>query len=91
MNKIKIVKDFLNSLESEQMQDGQDILLLSKPQENYSAGTSINSRCYNGNATCNSSQNEKNALTKKITATKPTIPEGVKNRNPVGRRRNRNK
>jgi hypothetical protein len=34
---------------------------------------------------------KKNALTKKITATKPTIPEGVKNRNPVGRRRNRNK
>lgn len=65
MNKIKIVKDFLNSLESEQMQNGQDILLLSKPQENYSAGTSINGRCYNGNSTCNSSQNEKKCFNEK--------------------------
>lgn len=65
MNKIEIVENFLNSLESEKMQNGQDALLLSRPQENYPAGTSLNNRCYNESATCISSQNEKKCFNEK--------------------------
>lgn len=59
-HKLKIVEDFLNSLESEQLKANQDTMLISGSYENQSGAIGTNaSRCVNGTTACIGSINDR--------------------------------
>ena len=59
-HKLKIVEDFLNSLESEQLKANQDTMLISGSYENQSGEIGTNaSRCVNGTTACIGSINDR--------------------------------
>lgn len=87
MDRSKVIEDFLNSLESEQLQQGQDAMLLSASTEDQ-YGASLNTRCHNNSSACVGSSNDKVCFNEKPNCTGETNFRRCKSRKPRWKRRN---
>lgn len=65
MENLKRIEDFLNSLESEQMSEGQDAMILCGLSEDLSGSSMNQKRCYNGLSSCLVSTNDRRCFNSK--------------------------